>query len=437
MKTAFVRIGVRSSGPVASPLKGRMRGGNVMVQPFPRKSGPKLTDRVPRAMERTPRVLKYVLFLAVLLAAGGSALAQAQQGRDPHRIRTVVLDAGHGGKDPGNLGTGRYKTTEKHVSLNVAKLVGKYLNETYPDIKVVYTREDDRFIELMERTQIANRAKADVFISIHCNANDNKDPHGCETYVMGLHKTEANMRVAQKENAAILLEDGHELKYDGYDPKDPESQIALSLRQNVHLEQSLLLSSLIQKQFRERVGRPDRGVKQAGFLVISYTTMPAVLIELGFLTNPKEEDFLQEAEGQDYMASAIYRAFKEYKGIVEGVSVPAPEPKPARPDSTHVAIPDNSTKPTPAPAVVFKVQVVTSNKRIETKPANFNGLEGVEEQKGAGVYRYTVGHEPSLEKAREVQKRCRDKGFDGAFIVAFKDGQRIDLQEALKLAGAR
>lgn len=407
-----------------------------MVQPFPRKSGPKLTDRLPRAMERTPRVLKYVLLLAVLLTVAASAPAQTQ-GRDPHRIRTVVLDAGHGGKDPGNLGTGRYKTTEKHVSLNVAKLVGKYLNEAYPDIKVVYTREDDRFIELMERTQIANRAKADVFISIHCNANDSKDPHGCETYVMGLHKTEANMRVAQKENAAILLEDGHELKYDGYDPKDPESQIALSLRQNVHLEQSLLLSSLIQKQFRERVGRPDRGVKQAGFLVISYTTMPAVLIELGFLTNPKEEDFLQEAEGQDYMASAIYRAFKEYKGIVEGGAVPAPETKPARPDSTHVAVPDNSTKPAAPPAVVFKVQVVTSNKRIETKPSNFNGLEGVEEQKGAGVYRYTVGNEPTLERAREVQKRCRDKGYDGAFIVAFKDGQRIDLQEALKLAGAR
>ncbi|MBK9700982.1 MAG: N-acetylmuramoyl-L-alanine amidase [Flavobacteriales bacterium] len=244
---------------------------------------------------------------------------------DVNRIRTVVLDAGHGGKDPGNLGTGRYKTTEKHVSLNVAKLLGKYITEAFPDVKVVYTREDDRFIELRERCNIANRAKADVFISIHCNANDSKDPHGCETYVMGLHKTEANMKVAQKENAAILLEDGHELKYGGYDPKRPESMIALSLRQNVHLDQSLLLSALIQKQFKERVGRPDRGVKQAGFLVISYTTMPSVLIELGFLTNATEEDFLQGAEGQDYMASAIYRAFKEYKSTVEGVEIaPAP-----------------------------------------------------------------------------------------------------------------
>ena len=176
----------------------------------------------------------------------GTAQAQAT-GRDPNHIRTVVIDAGHGGKDPGNLGTGRYKTTEKHVSLNVAKLVGKYITETYPDVKVIYTRDDDRFIELMERCNIANRAKADLFISVHCNANDSHDPHGCETYVMGLHKSDANMRVAMKENAAILMEDGHELKYGGYDPKRPESQIELSLRQNVHLDHSLMLSALIQE----------------------------------------------------------------------------------------------------------------------------------------------------------------------------------------------
>ena len=281
-------------------------------------------------------LMRYTIALAMLLWSGQShAQTAGRTGADPHRIRTIVLDAGHGGKDPGNLGTGRFKTTEKHISLNVAKLVGKYINEAYPDVKVVYTREDDRFVELMERTRIANRAKADAFISIHCNANDNKDPHGCETYVMGLHKTEANMKVAQKENAAILLEEDHELKYGGYDPKRPESQIELGLLQNTHLDQSLLLSSLIQKQFRERVGRVDRGVKQAGFLVISYTTMPSVLIELGFLTNANEEDFLQTDLGQDYMASAIYRGFKEYKTIVEsaGGGVPVAEVPETKPDS--------------------------------------------------------------------------------------------------------
>ncbi len=378
-------------------------------------------------MERSLRPVLLALTILVIAAAAHA------QGRDPNRIRTIVLDAGHGGKDPGNLGTGRYKTTEKHVSLNVARLVGKYLNEAFPDVKVLYTREDDRFIELMERTQIANRAKADVFISIHCNANDNKDPHGCETYVMGLHKTEANMRVAQKENAAILMEDGHELKYDGYDPKDPESQIALSLRQNVHLDQSLLLSSLIQKQFKDRVGRNDRGVKQAGFLVISYTTMPAVLVELGFLTNATEEDFLQGDQGQDYMASAIYRAIKEYKATVEGVPVDAVEP--ARPDCTLVANAGGGVgEPKPLPAVSFRVQIATSSKRIEPKPKNFKGLEGVVEHQGQGLFRYVVGDEPTLDDARKLQRACKEKGFDGAFIVAFKDGARIDLQEAVNLS---
>ncbi len=392
-------------------------------------SGAKSTHRPPRRLERSLRHLLAALTIVVL---GHAVLGQ---GRDPHRIRTIVLDAGHGGKDPGNLGTGRYKTTEKHVSLNVTKLVGKYLNEAFPDVQVVYTRDDDRFIELMERTQIANRAKADIFLSIHCNANDSKDPHGCETYVMGLHKTDANMKVAMKENAAILLEDGHELKYGGYDPKRPESQIELSLRQNVHLDQSLLLSSLIQKQFKERVGRPDRGVKQAGFLVISYTTMPAVLIELGFLTNPTEEDFLQEEQGQDFMASAIYRAIKEYKSIVEGL--PTETAQEAKPDCTRVAVKEPEPKPRTESGVRFKVQIATSSKRIEPKAKNFNGLEGVEEHKGQGLFKYTVGDEISLDAARAVQRRCKERGFDGAFIVAFRDGQRIDLQEAVNLAQGR
>ncbi|MBK6832558.1 MAG: N-acetylmuramoyl-L-alanine amidase [Flavobacteriales bacterium] len=380
-------------------------------------------------MERSQRLFSALTLFALFLCCAQSSWAQAD-GRDPNRIRTVVLDAGHGGKDPGNLGTGRYKTTEKHVSLNVAKLVGKYINETWPDVKVIYTREDDRFIELMERTQIANRANADVFISIHCNANDSHEPHGCETYVMGLHKSDANMRVAMKENAAILMEDGHELKYGGYDPKRPESQIELSLRQNVHLDQSLLLSSLIQEQFKVRVGSPDRGVKQAGFLVISYTTMPAVLVELGFLTNAKEEDYLQGEQGQDYMASAIYRAFKEYKAQVEGV--PAPTANEAKADSTRVEVRKDPLPP--VSAVRFKVQIATSSKHIELKAKNFNGMEGVEEHKGQGLFKYTVGDEPTLEQARNVQKTCHGKGFTGAFIVAFKDGERIDLQEAVKLA---
>lgn len=355
-----------------------------------------------------------------------------QRAGDPNKVDVVVLDAGHGGKDPGNLGTGRYKTTEKQVALAVTKLVGKYITENFPDVKVIYTRDDDRFIELKERCEIANRNKADVFISIHCNANVKSEPIGCETYVMGLHKTEANMRTAMQENASILLEANHELKYDGYDPKDPESMIALSLRQNAYLDHSLQLSALVQKQFRERAGRTDRGVKQAGFLVISYTTMPAVLIELGFLSNATEEDFLQSDKGQDYMASAIYRAFKEYKSAIEGTDVSVTAGA-AKPDSTRV----DTTRATPPSkadnGVRFKVQIVTSSKRIAPEPKNFKGLEGVEEVSGGGLWKYMVGDEVDLGGARAVQQRCKDKGYDGAFIVAFQDGKRIDLQQAVNL----
>lgn len=391
---------------------------------------PKVAQRI-RAI-RMVGITRTGRWTAVLLAVlGASAQTLPQSATDPNRIDVVCLDAGHGGKDPGNLGTGRFKSTEKHIALNVTKLVGKYIKENFPEVKVVYTREDDRFIELKERCEIANRAKADVFISIHCNANEKADPHGTETYFMGLHKTEANMRTAMKENASILLEDGHALKYEGYDPKDPESMIALSLRQNAFMDQSATLSAAVQKQFKDRVGRSDRGVKQAGFLVISYTTMPAILIELGFLSNAEEEDFLQGAKGQDFMASAIYRAFKDYKGTIEGKDVSLTAPEQAEPDTTRVETP----KPEPKDSGVrFKVQIATSGKRVELKPKNFNGLEGVEEMKGSDLWKYTVGDERTLEAARAVQKTCREKGFDSCFIVAFKGGQRIDLQQAVTLA---
>ena len=344
------------------------------------------------------------MFAAIVLGVPARTLPQT----DPNRIDVVCLDAGHGGKDPGNLGTGRFKTTEKHVALNVTKLVGKYIAENLPGVKVVYTREDDRFIELKVRCDIANKAKADVFISIHCNANAKHEPHGTETYFMGLHKTEANMRTAMQENASILLEEGHALKYDGYDPKDPESMIALS-------------------------------VKQAGFLVISYTTMPAILIELGFLTNSEEEDYLQSTKGQEHMASAIYRAFKTYKAAIEGknTEVAADPLPPQRPDTLRRAQGDTGVAKEPEvkdSGVRFKVQIATSSKRIELRPKNFNGLEGVQEMKGNDLWKYAVGDERTLEAARAVQQTCRDKGFEGCFIVAFKDGQRIDLQQAVTLA---
>jgi len=370
------------------------------------------------------RTMRWILAAAALLALRTQTLPQ--KGTDPNKIDVVCLDAGHGGKDPGNLGTGRYKTREKEIALAVTLGVGKYIKENFPDVKVIYTRDNDTFVELKERCEIANRNKADVFISIHCNSNNDPDPNGTESYVMGLHKTEANMRTAMKENASILMEEGHELKYDGYDPKDPESMIALSLRQNAYLDHSLQLSASVEKQFKDRVGRLDRGVKQAGFLVISYTTMPAILIELGFLTNAREEDYLQSEKGRDMMASAIYRAFKDYKQQIEGTDVKINTQQ--EPDSGKVALPLVKDS-----GVRFKVQIVTSSKRIDTKPKNFNGMTGVEEMKGNDLWKYTVGSVNTLDSARAVQQRCRDKGFDGCFIVAFKNGERIDLQQAVIL----
>lgn len=376
--------------------------------------------------------------LGLLFVAAFSTQAVPQKStNDANKVNVVVLDAGHGGKDPGNLGTRRFKTTEKDIALTITLMVGRYIKENFPDVKVIYTRDDDSFVELMERDNIANRNKADLFISIHCNANNDHGPSGSETYVMGLHKTEANMLVAMKENQSILFENDHELRYDGYDPTDPESMIALSLRQNAYLDHSLFLSSLVQQQFKDRVGRVDRGVKQAGFLVISYTTMPAVLIELGFLTNPEEEDFLQSSKGQDYMASAIYRAFKEYKTGIEGKDVAFGEPAvadtPESSDSTADIAGTPEASSSKDNSVRFMVQITTTSKRIALKPENFNGLEGVKEVQIGSLWKYTVGDEPDLAGARTVQAQCKDKGYKEAFIVAYRNGQRIDLRQAVNL----
>ena len=418
--------------PSRSPFERTVRKvdmrGEKAIQFFSGAAAPKVAVARRAGLNAPMGAALRALIIAAFFSSGMAQVFAQQPTKDANHVGTVVLDAGHGGKDPGNLGTKRYKTTEKHIALAVTLAVGKYIKENLPDVNVIYTREDDRFIELMERDNIANRNKADVFISIHCNANSNTDPHGCETYVMGLHKTEANMKVAMKENESILLEADHALKYDGYDPKDPESMIALSLRQNAYLDHSLLLSSLVQNQFKDRVGRVNRGVKQAGFLVISYTTMPAVLIELGFLTNANEEDFLQSQKGQDYMASAIYRAFKEYKDLIEHKDVAFNTP--SKPDTAATdplkAVPGKDT------GVVFKVQIITSSKPIPKGSAKFNGLEA-DEQKANDLWKYSVGAEPTLEAARIVQDKCKQKGFSGAFITAWKDGKRIELQQAVNL----
>lgn len=257
-----------------------------------------------------------IAFLIIVLAAGATSKVMPQS-NEGYKVKRVVIDPGHGGKDPGGIGTGRYKATESDVVLKVGLQLRDYINEFLPEVEVIMTRDTDVFLKLIERTQIANDAEADLFISLHCNTVNDKRAYGSETFVLGMHKTEDNLEVAKRENKVIFLEENYEENYEGFDPRSPESMIALSMMQSEFLHQSISVAGLIQEQFRERVGRRDRGVKQAGYWVISRTIMPSVLVELGFLTHPKEEDFLNSEQGVTYMASALFRAFRDYKKIME------------------------------------------------------------------------------------------------------------------------
>lgn len=252
-----------------------------------------------------------ILFLAITLLISSNDVLHHE-----FKIRTVVIDAGHGGKDPGTHGS---NLNEKDVVLKIALKLGEYIEKNYPEIKVIYTRKTDKFIELDERADIANKNKADLFISVHANAISNTKTFGTETWVMGLHKSEANLAVAKRENSVILKEDNYEEKYQGFD-NSTESIIMMSLIQNAYLESSVKFADKIEKQFKSKAGRNSRGVKQAGFIVLYKTSTPSVLVEVGFLTNPTEAKFLGTDNGQELIASGIYRAFKEYKSEVESIN---------------------------------------------------------------------------------------------------------------------
>lgn len=280
---------------------------------------------------KRPRLIPFILTLALF------TLSSAVPFREEYRIRTVVIDAGHGGHDSGCLGA---SAKEKHVALAIALRLGKLIEDNYPDVKVLYTRKTDVFIPLHERANIANKAKADLFICIHLNSGG-KAAYGVETYVMGNHKSEDNLHVAKRENSAILLEEDYKQQYDGFDPNSPEGNIIFTLFQSQFQHQSLLFASKVQDHVSDYGGRYNRGVKQAGFLVLYRTTMPAVLIECGFLTHDLEERFLNSEKGQGVMANSLYRAFREYKLDME---TPGEQPSPP------VASTSNNPAPKPAPA---------------------------------------------------------------------------------------
>ncbi len=335
----------------------------------------------------------------------------------------IVIDPGHGGRDSGARGA---ISQEKEINLAIALKTGRYLEENLKNIKVVYTRKDDSTVDLIERPKIANKNKADLFISIHANWAKSKSVAGAETFVMGHTKDQANLEVAMKENEVILLEEDYTTKYAGFDPKSPESYIMFTLMQNLFLEQSTELAAKIQNQFNVRVNRKDRGVKQAGFWVLFNTTMPSVLIETGFITNPEEEKYLNSQQGQDYLASAIFRACRDYINeidIMSNISAVRNPELPERGSDGRLVVTDQ---------LIFMVQVATTGSRTEIKPENFKGLTDIVEINTQNRFKYATGIFAEYQEAVQHRKKI-ETIYPDAFVIAVKDNKILPLQQALEL----
>ena len=332
---------------------------------------------------------------------------------------TVVLDPGHGGKDPGALGA---VSKEKDVVLSVAKKLGQKINANHSDVNVVYTRTTDKFIPLIERPRIANKANAQLFISLHCNALDRrkKSPQGVETYILGLHRSQDNLEVAKRENSVIVYEDNYETKYQGFDPKEPESYIIFEFMSNKFLEQSLNFASLTQHELINGAKRTNRNVRQAGFLVLRETGMPSVLIELGYISNREEEKYMNSAHGQNALVNSIYTAFIQYKKEYDK-------------KNRYFLSDTNTTTETKAyesatidndSEVEYKIQFLIASKQYNANARAFKGLNPVEYYKDGNVYKYTHGSYKNEQEALSQLNKVKAK-FKDAFIVEFKNGRRI------------
>ncbi|WP_289062445.1 N-acetylmuramoyl-L-alanine amidase [uncultured Zobellia sp.] len=441
------------------------------------------------------RVRRFLLFPIVFLTLLLSSFYKNNAQDNDNDKFVVVLDAGHGGHDPGNLGNGYL---EKKIALNIVLKAGKEL-EKNPDIKVIYTRDDDTFVDLYERGQIANKANADLFVSVHCDSHTS-NAHGAGTFVLGLHANKQNFEIAKKENSVIYLEDNYKAKYADYDINSPESVIGLTIMQEEFLDQSIALAKAIQDNFSNKLKRTDRKVKQAGFIVLHQTVMPSVLVETGFLTNKEEGAYLNSSRGQNEMATSIAEAILTYKknamaniadftpntipDVPEPEAVKAPakeekakkespakkkvatkkiEDKPSVAKTTEVAVEEKtknavqiideakesgkkavSVKEEPkeqktpdAPSktksnVIYKVQIMASAKNIPLRPSSFNGLNRVEKEPYKNLFRYVYGKTSSLEEAKMLKSNADLKGYKTSYIVAYRDGKRIPFKDSLK-----
>lgn len=365
-----------------------------------------------------------------------------------YTMKTIVIDAGHGGHDAGCHGAYAH---EKNVTLAVALKLGAMIEKNMPGVRVVYTRKTDEFVELHERASIANRHKADLFISIHCNANKNTSAYGTETWTMGLHKSEGNLEVAKRENSAILMEKNYDIHYDGFDPNSPEAYIIFSLNQNAFINQSLSLAALVEEEFKKD-GRFSRGVKQAGFLVLWRTTMPAILIETGFLTNKNEEQYLASEKGQNELTQSIFTAVKLYKQKMENevnslfnsndrTIQMKQDIEPLKENKTQVQqVKEDkdafNTKPTiettnnpdaKTDNSYYSIQLAASKSNIDIKASPYKEIKEVRvDTDGSGMNRVYCGKYKTKEEALKQLEQLSAKGFKGAFIVGFDDaGKRF------------
>ncbi|NAS30141.1 N-acetylmuramoyl-L-alanine amidase [Flavobacteriaceae bacterium R38] len=391
-------------------------------------------------MKRFFRKILIFTIIIVVLSSFGYIKNQSKK-----KKFTIVLDAGHGGKDPGKVAkVGKNRYFEKDVALKMILLIGKEL-EKNDDINVIYTRKDDTFVDLFVRGKIANDANADLFVSLHCNAHTSQ-AYGSETYVLGLHANKQNFEVAKAENEAIYLEDDYETNYANYDINSPESVIGLTIMQEEFLNQSIVLAAMIQENFEVKLKRKNRGVKQAGFIVLHQTFMPSVLIETGFITNDKERQYLRSSKGQQEMSKSVVNAIMGYKKRIEenvgddfsfelekdSVSSVENDIDDVKEDVVNR---DNNEELNPIPdasPIIFKVQISAGTTQLELKAYNFKGLNPITREKEEGIYRYFYGELSNFEDAKKFQEEAKEKGYRSAFIVAYKKDKRIPIKEALK-----
>lgn len=382
---------------------------------------------------------RYILYIGICL---GLLTSPFCSGSAEAKDFVVVIDAGHGGHDPGAIGK---ISKEKNINLNVALKLGKQIQKNCPDVKVVYTRTRDVFIPLNRRAEIANDAKADLFISIHTNAlANNRTAKGASTWTLGLAKSDANLEVAKRENSVILYESDYKTRYAGFNPNSAESYIIFEFMQDKYMSQSVHLASLVQKHFRNTCRRVDRGVHQAGFLVLKASAMPSILVELGFISTPEEERYLNTDAGTTTLANGIFRAFLTYKREQEirlngSSQTILPEDIPQPEEEKETAPPTGTTPKTEEKTVaaqtedsgpVFKIQILTSSRPLGKNDKRLKGLKNVDYYQEGGLYKYTYGASSDYNKVLRT-KRSITAQFKDAFIIAFKNGKKMNVNAAI------